>query len=269
MAQEIHPTAIVDPGAQLGKDVVVGPFSIIEDNVIIGDGTTIGSHVLIKAHTTIGRNNRIHSYAFAGGDPQDLKYQGEPTTLVIGDNNSIREFATLHRGTVSGGGITKVGNNCLLMAYVHIAHDCVLGDAVILSNAVMLAGHVLLGDHVVVGGMTGIHQFVNMGEYSFAGGMSGVAQDIPPYMLTVGNRAKIHGPNAIGLRRQGFTIETVTALRNAYRKIWRSDIPRQEALDEVEQESGSLPEVKKLLDFVRGSERGVASAAKNGSFNDD
>ena len=257
----IHASACVHHGAIIGENVSIGHCALIEDQVVIGDGTVIGPFSHVRGRTVIGRNNLIGSHVVLGGDPQDLKFAGEDTELIIGDNNTIREFASVHRGTVGGGGITRIGSNCLIMCYAHVAHDCLLGDAVIMSNAAMLAGHVRLDDHVCLGGMSGIHQFTRIGEYAFVGGVSGVGQDVPPYMLASGGRAKNYGPNLIGLRRQGFDNEVIAALRAAYRRIWRSEMPKKEALESVEAEFGHLPPIRTLLEFVRGSERGIISPA--------
>ncbi len=264
----IHPTAIVHPGAELAQDVVVGPYCVIEDQVRIGAGTRIEASAQILRFTELGVNCRVHSFALVGGEPQDLKFRGEETTCSIGDNTVIREYVTVHRGTAGGGGITRVGSGCLLMAYVHVAHDCILGNRVILSNGAMLAGHVVIDDHAAVGGMSGVHQFVHIGEFAFVGAMSGIAQDIPPFLLASGSRAKLHGLNLIGLRRQEFTQEALAALRSAYKRIFRSDTPRQEALAEVETEFGHLPQIQKLLQFIRNSERGVLSASVKGENGD-
>ena len=196
--------------------------------------------------------------------PQDLKYAGEDSELIMGDNNVVREFATIHRGTANGGMVTRIGSGCLIMAYVHIAHDCLLDDHIIMSNSTMLAGHVRIGSHAIIGGMSGLHQFVQVGEHAFVGGMTGVNQDVPPYMLVSGRKARNYGPNMIGLRRHGFTSETVSALRNAYRRIWRSEIPRPEAMDEIAAEYGHIPAINVLLSFVRNSARGVVSPPKEG-----
>lgn len=261
---EIHHTAIIHPEAQLADDVVVGPFCHVEQDVTIGPGSRLEAYAQVLRHTTIGKCCRIHSFASVGGEPQDLKFRGEISHCAIGDGSVIREYVTVHRGTEGGGGVTRVGRNCLLMAYVHVAHDCLLGDNVILSNGAMLAGHVIMDDNAAVGGMTGVHQFVHIGEYAFVGAKSGVGQDLPPYMLASGSRARLHGLNLIGLRRQGFSQELMAALRSAYKRIWRSETPRQEALSEVEAEFGHHPQVKRLVDFVRSSERGVLAASKNG-----
>lgn len=260
----IHPSAVVHPEADLAEDVMLGPFCHVERNVSIGAGARLEAYAQVLQHTTIGPGCRIHSFASVGGEPQDLKFRGEVSQCIIGRNTVIREYVTVHRGTDGGGGITRVGDNCLLMAYVHVAHDCILGDNVIISNGSMLAGHVVMDDFSAVGGMTGVHQFVHIGENAFLGAKSGLGQDLPPYLLASGSRARLHGLNLIGLRRQGFSQELLAALRSAYKRIWRSETPRKEALAEVEAEYGQHPQVMKLIEFVRSSERGVLAASKNG-----
>ncbi|MDY7000356.1 MAG: acyl-ACP--UDP-N-acetylglucosamine O-acyltransferase [Thermodesulfobacteriota bacterium] len=265
MATEIHPSAMVHPDANLGVDVKIGACSIVEAHVRIGDRTQVDPFVQIKAFTSMGAENHIHSNVCVGGEPQDLKFKGEETRLEIGDRNIVREFVTLHRGTGHGGGVTRIGSECLFMAYVHVAHDCTLGSRVILANAAMLGGHVEIGDNVIISAMTGIHQFVRIGEYAFIGAMSGIGQDVPPYMLATGVRAKLRGLNLIGLRRGGFSQETVSALKKSYMLLWRSGMERREALDEVERNFSGFPEVQKLVDFVRAGTRGITHvAAKNG-----
>ncbi len=264
MSVTIHPSAVVDPKAKLGENVDIGPFCVVEDNVELGDGTRLDAFATVKSHTSMGAGNRVHSYACVGGEPQDLKYHGEESRLTIGDNNAIREYVTIHRGTQDGGGLTSIGSGCLLMAYVHIAHDCHLRDGVILSNAVSLAGHVLIEEHASIGGMTGVHQYVRIGKGAFLGAMSGLGQDLPPYMLAAGARASLHGPNLIGLRRRKAPQETIAAVKTAYKRIFRSGDLRQDSLDLVLQEFSAINEVANLVDFIRSSERGVVSPAKNG-----
>jgi UDP-N-acetylglucosamine acyltransferase len=261
MAVEIHPTAIVHDNALLGQDVQVGPYSLIEENVEIGDGTRIDAFAQIKSFTIMGRKNHIHSYSCIGGVPQDLKFSGEKTHLRIGDNNIIREYITLNRGTVGGGGVTSIGSDCLLMAYVHVAHDCHVGDKVIFSNGVTLGGHVKVGNNSIIGGLSAVHQFVRIGENAFIGGKTGVAQDIPPYMLAAGERAKLHGPNLVGLRRLQLPPETLQALKLVYKILWRSNGLKKESMSEATEKYGHIPEVLKVIDFVRTSERGVTPSA--------
>lgn len=264
MGTSIHATALVDPGAQLGRDVVVGPFCVIEADVVIGDRTRVDAQARIHSHTRIGADCHVHSFAFVGGDPQHLKYQGEPTLLEIGDRNTIREYTTLHRGTVGGGGATRVGSDCLLMAYTHIAHDCVVGDNVIMANAATLGGHVQVGSKAVLGGLCAVHQFVRIGDYAFIGGKAGISLDIPPYMIATGTPAKLYGPNMIGLKRQGFSKQALAEIEKAYKIIWRSGKKRQEAIFEVEHSYPDSAEVVFLLDFLRNSTRGVSTDNQNG-----
>ncbi len=252
---------MVHPGARLGTGVVIGPHCIIEDNVTIGEGTVIEAFAQVKSFTRMGANNHVHSYAIIGGIPQHLGFKGEETWVEIGDANIIREFVTVHRGTVQGFGKTALGSRCMLMAYVHVAHDCLLGDGVIMANAASLAGHVTIGDNAVVSGMSGVHQFVRIGEFAFLGAMGGFGQDIPPYTIATGVRAKLHGLNKIGLRRKGFDRDTISALKQAYKKIFRSEMIRDEALAKVEEEYGQYAPVMRLVEFIRSSKRGVTPAS--------
>ena len=251
---QIHPSAMVDPGAELGEGVEVGPGAIIGPGVRIGDGSRIGAYVLIERDTTLGAGCRVFHGAVLGTDPQDLKYAGEPTELVVG------EYATLNRGT-SASGRTRVGSDCLLMAYTHVAHDCELGDHVILSNSVNMAGHVTIGDWAIVGGVTPIHQFVRIGEHAFVGGGSRIPQDVPPYCRAAGNPPKMYGLNSVGLERRGFPPEVRQALKRAYRAIFMSGLNVSQGLEKAVVEAGPdpAPEVGRLLDFIRTSERGITT----------
>jgi len=257
----IHPTAIIDPGAELGKDVAVGPYAIVGPKVTIGEGCAIGPHAVIESHVRMGKGNRIHSFASVGAIPQDLKYRGEETWVEIGDGNIIREFATVNRGTVGGGGVTRIGNNTMVMAYCHLAHDCHVGNRVIMANAATLAGHVTVEDGAIVGGLTAVHQFVRIGTYCLIGGLSGVSQDVPPYVTAVVSRPQrgyaLYGLNLIGLRRNRFSAETISALKAAFKMIFRAEIPMKDALAKAEAELPPLPEVTHLIEFVRSSTRGV------------
>ncbi|MCF8029430.1 MAG: acyl-ACP--UDP-N-acetylglucosamine O-acyltransferase [Desulfohalobiaceae bacterium] len=257
MGKEIHSTAVVSPRAELGENVTIGPFSVIEDKVRIGDGTWLDAFVQIKEHTSIGRRNHIHSYASLGGIPQDLKYKGEISFLELGDDNRIREYASLNRGTEEGGGVTRIGSNCLIMAYAHVAHDCHLEDGVILANAATLAGHVYIEDKATLGGLSAVHQFVRIGRHAYIGGMTGVAQDVPPFMLIAGERGGLQGVNLIGLKRQGFSREQMSNLKKAHKLLWRSGLNKEEALHRIYSEIGNSPEIAQLLDFVQNSERGI------------
>lgn len=252
----VHPTAIVDLGAQLGDGVILGPYSIIGPGVTIGDGTIIGSHVLVERDTTIGKQCHIAQGAVIGTDPQDLKYEGEASHLYVGDRTVIREYATLNRGTrVSRK--TVIGSDCLIMAYVHVAHDCEIGNHVVISNAVNMAGHVVIEDWVIIGGVTAIHQFVRIGAHSFCGGGSRISQDIPPYLKVAGNPAKLYGLNTIGLERRGVSEEVQASLRQAYRTLFQSKLNLSQAINKAEKEVAQIPEVRHLLTFIRDSKRGV------------
>ncbi len=260
MASQIHPSSFIAPGARLGADVVVGPCAVIEDDVIIGDRSRIDAFASVKRFTRMGTDNHIHSYALVGGEPQDLKFAGEESWLEMGNGNSVREFATLHRGTAGGGGVTRVGNGNLFMAYTHVAHDCQLGNEIVMSNGATLAGHVSVDNRAILAGLSAVHQFVRIGAYAFVGGMSGISQDLPPFMLAVGNRAGVHGPNLVGLRRLQASRELIAALKSAFRLVWHSDTPRKEALEQLEYEYGVFPEILAFVEFVRASERGILPA---------
>jgi UDP-N-acetylglucosamine acyltransferase len=256
-ATQVHPTALVDPGAELGEGVVVGPFSIVGPGVRVGAGTRIGPHVLIERDTTLGAGCVISQGAVLGTDPQDLKYGGEPTQLRVGDRTVIREYATLNRGT-SASGLTSVGSDCMLMAYAHVAHDCMLGDHVILSNAVNMAGHVTIQDWAIVGGMTPIHQFVRIGAHAFVGGGSRVAKDVPPYVKAAGSPMQLYGLNSVGLQRRGFSEEVRRELKRAYRLFFASSHNTTQAMVRAREELRALPEVEVFLSFFENSERGVS-----------
>ena len=256
MTPRVHPTAVVDPSAELDLDVVVEAFALIGAGVRIGPGSTIGPRATVCGTTRLGAGCSVGVGAVIGSDPQDLKYRGEPTTLEIGDETEIREYATVNRGTTATGS-TVIGPHCFLMSYVHVAHDCRLGEGVILANAVQLAGHVEIGDHAQVGGLTPIHQFVRIGAYAFVGGGSRVPQDVPPYVRTAGNPMRLYGINAVGLRRAGFGPDLRMSIQHAYRLLFNSGLPRAEAVDRIRVESGHVKEVTHLLDFLGASERGV------------
>lgn len=253
----IHPTAVVDPRAELGSGVEVGPFAVVGPDVVIGEGTVLMSHAVVERWTRIGRRCRVHPFATLGGAPQDLKYRGEETWLELGDETVVREAATLNRGTVGGLGKTVVGSRCLLMAYAHVAHDCVLGDQVILANAATLAGHVTVEDHVILGGLAAVQQFVRLGAHSFVGGTSGVNQDVPPFMLVSGVPASNHGLNLVGLKRRGFSDEAIRALKRAHQTIFRSGLTLARAIEQVRAEQAGVPEVTRLVEFIEGSKVGV------------
>ncbi len=252
----IHPTAIVDFSAQLGDDVAVGPFSVIENDVIVGSGTQIASHVFIGSGTRLGTNCRVMKGAVLSTDPQDLKFAQEKTWLMIGDNTTIREFCTLNRGTKHSLK-TVVGSHCLLMAYVHVAHDCRIGDNVILANAVNMAGHVTIEEYASVGGMSPIHQFVKIGKHAFIGGGMKVRKDVPPYILAAGEPLKFSGINRVGLTRRGFSRDVLIQLRRAYKIIYRSNLNVSQAVSQINETMEIIPEIKEILDFINNSERGI------------
>lgn len=251
----IHESAIVDPSARLGKNVSIGPWTMIGPDVVIGDNCQINSHVVIKGPTEIGKGNKIYQFASVGEDCQDKKYNGEPTRLVIGDNNVIRESVTIHRGTVQDQGITRIGNGNLLMAYVHVAHDCVIGNDNILANNATLAGHVLMGDQVILGGFTGVHQFCKIGSHSFAAVSSVIVQDVPPYVMCQGHNAVPRTINAEGLRRRGYTAEQIKHIKRAFKLLYRSQLPLAEAVTAIKELKEPALEI--LTDFIESSERGI------------
>ncbi len=256
----IHPSAIIEKGAILGENVSIGPFAYIGPKVIIGDNTTVASHAVIEGNTTIGKNNRIFPHSAVGTIPQDLKFDGEKVELIIGDNNTIREFTLLNPGTKGGGSVTKIGNNNLIMGYVHLGHDVIIGDYCILANGATLAGHVELGNHVVIGGLTPIHQFVHIGDYAMVGGASALAQDIPPYCMAEGNRATLRGLNLTGLRRK-MQREDINALKIAYRELFEQGNPLQEVAQTLFETSTS-EKVKTLCKFIKTSKRGIPFTRK-------
>ena len=262
MATEIHKTAVVDKGANIGDNVYIGPYVVIERDVEIGDGCRIEPFAHIKRFTKMGKNNHIHSYACIGGPPQDLKFKGEESYLIIGNDNCIREYVTLNRGTEHGGGVTKIGSRCLIMAYAHVAHDCILADEVIMANAASLAGHVIIEEGAVVGGLSGVHQFVRIGKYAYIGGMTGVAQDVPPYSLVAGERGSLYGLNLIGLKRRGFSKEDIMKLKKAYRILWREELKKEEAIEKIISELGNCDKVMDLINFVKNSKRGIVPSKK-------
>ena len=258
----IHATAIVDPSAELAASVAVGPYAVIGVGVKVGEGTTIGAHAVIEGPTTIGRDNRVFAHACLGGAPQDMKYRGEPTALVIGDRNTIREFCTFNRGTTQDGGVTRIGDDNWIMAYVHIAHDVQLGNRAILANNATLAGHVHVGDWVIVGGLTGVHQFCHIGAHAMTGFQSHVSQDIPPFMMAVGNPLAVRGFNVEGLRRRGFSAERIAQVKQIHRLLYRDGLTLEKATAAIQALDGALPEgdadVQAMLAFLAASTRGVA-----------
>ena len=253
----VHAQAIVDPSAKLGANVIVGPWSYIGPGVEIGDGTEILSHVVVKGPTVIGRNNRIFQFSSIGEECQDKKYAGEPTTLVIGDNNTIRENCTVHRGTVQDRGETRIGNSNLLMAYVHVAHDCVIGDNTILANCTTLAGHVRVGDWAILGGGTMVHQFCKIGIHSMSAGGSIVLKDIPAYVMASGQSAAPFGINVEGLKRRGFGKNVLLNLRRAYKIIYRHGLTTEQAVDELQRSFSDMDEIQPLIDSLQQAQRGI------------
>lgn len=253
----IHPTAIIDPKAEIGANVTIGPYSIIREHVYIGSNTEIGPHVVIDPFVTIGSNCRIFQFAAIGAVPQDLKFEGERSYVKIGSSTVIREFVTIHRGTAMGGGITEIGEQNLLMAYTHVAHDCKIGNKVVLANNATLAGHVTVGDHATIGGLVAIHQFTRIGDYAFVGGKSAVVKDIPPYVIAAGDRARLHGLNTVGLKRHEFSQETLSLLKKAYRLVFRIGLTVNESVERVRAEVDLVPEVVTFINFIKSSERGI------------
>ena len=253
----IHPTALVDPGAVLATDVVVGPNTVVGPQVEIGEGSWIGAHVVLDGRTRIGRRNRIFHFASIGAPPQDKKYGGEDTAVEIGDGNTIREYVTINRGTVLDAGVTRVGDENWVMAYVHFAHDCQIGSHTIFANACQLAGHVTVGDWAVFGATTLVHQYVHVGAHAFTGMGTYLPQDLPPYVRAAGNMAKPYGINSEGLRRRGFTPATINALKRAYRTLYRSGLGLEEARSELQRQAAECTEVNEILEFLGKSKRGI------------
>ena len=254
---DIHPTAIIEAGAALAAGVRVGAWTTIGAGVEIGPGTTIAEHVVIRGRTRIGANNRIFQFNSIGDAPQDKKYAGEPTELVIGEGNTIREFCTLNTGTVQDRGVTRIGDRNWIMAYVHVAHDCVVGDDAVLANGVTLAGHVRVGDFTILGGFTAVHQHCRIGAHCMLGGGSIVLQDVPPYVMANGNSASPHGVNSEGLKRRGFTAEAIAAIRRAYKTLYKSGLLLEEAKAQLAAEAAAQPELLPLVEFLAAPGRGI------------
>jgi len=257
MTGGIHPTAVVESGARLAADVVIGPYSVIGPHVEIGGGCRIGAHTVITGHTRLGSNNTVFHFVSLGEAPQDKKYQGEETRLEIGDNNTIREFCTLNRGTVQDAGVTRVGNGNWIMAYVHLAHDCQIGNNTIFANNAQLAGHVHIGDYAVLGGFTAVHQFCRIGAHSLTGLCTMLVQDVPPYVTVSGNPAHPHGINAEGLKRRGFDADTIAAVRRAYKALYRSGLTLDEARAEISKQRSECDAIGLLDDFLAVPGRGI------------
>jgi len=257
MATKIHPTAVIAPGAELGEDVEIGPYSVVGPRVRIGERTRIGAHVVIDGATTLGAENAILGQASLGSAPQDLSYKDEPTRLDIGNSNTIREFVTINRGTVKGGGVTSIGDGCLFMACCHIAHDCDIRDHVILGNNVMLAGHVLVDKYANIAGGTGAHHFLTIGAFAYVGGMTRLVRDIPPYMIAEGHNARIRGVNVVGLQRAGFKEADLTELRSVFKRLFRAKQTMRAVLDELREENHQSGFVKHLIASMSNTELGL------------
>lgn len=257
MSTQIHALALVDADAKIGSDCRIGPFAVIGAGVEIGDHCQIGAHAVIEGPTRLGSHNQVFQFASVGTAPQDLGYQGEPTALEIGSHNTLREFVTINRGTVKGGGVTRIGSHNLLMAYCHVAHDCCIGDQVVMANAATLAGHVSIEDHAILGGLSAVHQFARVGAHAILGGGTMAPLDVPPYMMAAGNHASLHGINVRGLARRGISRETILQIKRAYRLLFRSGQRLEDAMDEVLRRGLDAPEVAHLLDFIKNTKRGV------------
>jgi len=253
----IHPTALVSTKAEIDANVEIGPFTIIGDNVTIGSGAIIGPHVTIDPFVEIGPECHIFQFASIGALPQAIKFEGEETHVKIGRRTVVREFATINRGTGFGGGLTEVGEENLLMAYTHVAHDCKTGRGVILANNATLAGHITVEDFATIGGLTALHQFVRIGKHAYIGGKSAVVKDVPPFVIAAGDRAKLHGLNRVGLKRHGFSPDAIAMLKKTYRLIFRIGLTLNEAIERVQAEVDQIPEVEYLIDFIKASERGM------------
>ncbi len=264
MEPNIHPTAIVAPSAQLAPDVQVGPYSVVGPNVSIDSGTVVGPHCVIDGHTSIGKNNQFYRFSSIGGMPQDKKYKGEPTRLEIGDGNMVREYVTINTGTAQDVGVTRVGHDNWIMAYVHIAHDCQVADHTIIANNVQLAGHIHIGDWAILGGSSAVHQFVRIGAHSMIGGTSSIRQDIPPYVIGAGDPFRPVGINSEGLNRRGYAPEVVAALKEAYKLLYRRKLSTQEAVEQMRGLQQAHPEahdaVQVMIGFLEASSRGIARA---------
>ena len=260
---KIHSTAVISPGAGISDDVEIGPYTIIGEHVRIGSNTKIGAHNVIEGNTEIGENNNISHFVTIGTPPQDIGYKGEDTRVVIGSNNIIREYTTVHRATTKQDRVTIIGNDNYIMSYSHVAHDCVLGNNIIMVNAATLGGHTSVGDHATLSSFMASHQFVRIGAYAFISGLTGLPKDIPPYMIASGPRASLHGLNLVGLRRHGFSREAITGLRKAYRIIWRESSILKDGIKRVKEEIAPFPELDILLDFLtKDSPRGITRGSK-------
>ncbi len=268
-ATVVHPSAVIAPEAELDSGVQVGPYSVIGPHVRIGKHSQIGSHVVIEGQTTVGCENQIFQFASVGAVPQDKKYDGENSTLIIGDHNTIREFATLQPGTSGGGMVTKVGDHNLFMVYSHVAHDCILGNHIVMANSANLGGHVTIEDHVVVGALVGIHQFARIGESAIVGAGAMVSLDVPPYCMAQGDRAYLFGLNLIGLKRRGFTTQQLGTLKKVYRGLFAEGLPFKEALSRIREEYASAPEAMCMIEFLAQSQRGICRPREGGNSETD
>lgn len=267
---DIHPTAMVEDGARIGAGVTIGPFAIIGHNVTLGDGVTVDAHAIVRGRTTIGERTRISAFAFIGGAAQDLSYNGEDTGIAIGSDCIIREYATIHRGTARSRGMTVIGNHCFMMVGSHVAHDCIVGDHVILTNDALLGGHAEIGDYAILGGAAAVQQRTRVGAHCFVGGLVGVTSDLVPYAMAVGHRATISGVNVRGLKRRGFDRDAIRSIRNAYQLFFRTSGPRTERIGELERQFGSIAAVEVLIDFLRKSgDRPLTLPRKASGLNDD
>jgi UDP-N-acetylglucosamine acyltransferase len=253
---QIHPTAIVDPRAEIGPGTIVGPYSIVGANVVLGSNCWLQNHVTVVGPMTAGARNKFYAYCSIGQQTQDLKYQGEPTYLEIGDDNTFREFVTVNRSTTAEGK-TRIGHRGNFLAYSHVGHDCQVGDAVIFSNNGTLAGHVQVGDHAIMGGLTAVHQFCRLGRFAITGGCSKIVQDVPPFMIADGNPAKVRGINIVGLERNGFGADTIKTIKEAFRLIYRSKFNTRQAVEAIQQELPASPEISQIVEFIQSSERGI------------
>ncbi len=253
----IDPRAVVSPQAQIAEDVEIGPFTVIGANVVVGPGTWIGPHVVINGPTRIGAGNKVFQFASLGDAPQDKKYNGEPTRLEIGDRNVFRESVTVNRGTTHDQGVTRIGNDNLLMAYSHVAHDCQLGDQIVMANCATLGGHVEVGDWVTMGGLSAVHQFTKVGAYCFIAHNAAVTRDVPPYVMAVGRPATPHSVNAVGLQRRGFSPAQILNIRRAYRVLYRSGLKLEAAMEELEKAAETQVEIRPFVDFIKRSERSI------------
>ena len=255
--QRIHATALVDPAAELSADVTVGAYSLIGPHVVVGEGTVIGPHVVLTGHTHIGRNNRVFQFSSIGEAPQDKKYAGEPTRVEIGDHNTFREYCTINSGTVQDAGVTRIGSHNWVMAYVHIAHDCVVGNHTVFANCTNLAGHVHIDDWAILGGYTGVHQFCKVGAHCMTAVGTVLLQDLPTYVLAGGNTAQAHGINSEGLKRRGFSVEAIAGIKRAYKTLYRSGLTFEQAKLDLAAQASTTPEVQPLLDFLSRATRGI------------